>query len=331
MKDLVTEQSDDVQMRALIDGLWRSANFGAVFEKAVHRDVVLHGGEAEYKGRLAVATSALGPMVACPDRHVICEDMVSHKLADARDIGAARLRVSGRHAGGGVWGAPTGRDISYSVMVETTVSDDRITDIWRVRDTGAVLSALDIAPEKWADDMLGATLPDDVVFTDAAVTDHGAEAGNDSDWAHVWSDLLERAMEGGFQLFDQQYDPGAALHYAGGVTAHGPKSAQAFWLNLRSCFPSAEFRILRKLGGDAPLAAPRAALRWEIRGRHDGWGSFGAPTGKEVVILGLSQAEFGPDGVRREWSIFDVGSVWMQIRKGGISSRSAGTADARKT
>ena len=147
MKDLITEQGSDVQMRALIDGLWRSADFGAVFEKAVHRDVVLHGGEAEYKGRLAVATSALAPMVACPDRHVICEDIVSHKLADGRDIGAARIRVSGRHAGGGVWGAPTGRDISYSVMVETTVREDRITDIWRVRDTGAVLAALDVPPE----------------------------------------------------------------------------------------------------------------------------------------------------------------------------------------
>ena len=34
------------------------------------------------------------------------------------------------------------------------------------------------------------------------------------------------------------------------------------------------------------MMPPRAALRWSLTGKHDGWGSFGAPTGAEVHIMG---------------------------------------------
>jgi len=47
-------------------------------------------------------------------------------------------------------------------------------------------------------------------------------------------------------------------------------------------------------------------------------GAFGAPTGAEVYILGISQAEFGPfaaDGpsLRREYTLIDETAVWKQI------------------
>ena len=58
---------------------------------------------------------------------------------------------------------------------------------------------------------------------------------------------------------------------------------------------------------------PRAALRWSLTGKHDGWGMFGKPTGAEVHIMGMSHAEFGPWGLRREWVTFDEVSIWKQV------------------
>ena len=58
---------------------------------------------------------------------------------------------------------------------------------------------------------------------------------------------------------------------------------------------------------------PRAALRWSLWGRHDGFGAFGEPTGAEVYVLGLSHAEFGPRGLRREWVLYDEIAIWKQI------------------
>jgi len=61
---------------------------------------------------------------------------------------------------------------------------------------------------------------------------------------------------------------------------------------------------------------PRAALRWTLHGKHTGWGAFGTPTGAEVFILGASHAEFGPWGLRREFTLFDETAVWKQILLG---------------
>ena len=58
---------------------------------------------------------------------------------------------------------------------------------------------------------------------------------------------------------------------------------------------------------------PRAAVRWSLHGKHSGWGRFGKPTGAEVYIMGISHAEFGPRGLRREWTLYDETAIWMQI------------------
>jgi hypothetical protein len=89
-------------------------------------------------------------------------------------------------------------------------------------------------------------------------------------------------------------------------------------MQLRASFPRAEFRIEHVIGRDDPLMPPRAAVRWSLWGRHDGWGGFGTPTGATVYVLGCTHMEFGPFGpgdwsVRREWTIYDETAVWKQI------------------
>ena len=84
-------------------------------------------------------------------------------------------------------------------------------------------------------------------------------------------------------------------------------------MGLRASFPSATFTIEHQIGREDPLMPPRAALRWSLNGKHDGWGSFGAPTGSDVHIMGAAHAEFGPWGLRREYVLFDETSIWKQI------------------
>ena len=59
--------------------------------------------------------------------------------------------------------------------------------------------------------------------------------------------------------------------------------------------------------------SPRAAIRWSLTGKHDGWGTFGQPSGAEVHVMGISHAEFGPWGLRREYTLFDETVIWKQI------------------
>ena len=110
-----------------------------------------------------------------------------------------------------------------------------------------------------------------------------------------------------------EYDPACHLELPGGVTTHGHDAADRFWMGLRASFPDATFTIEHQIGREDADMAPRAALRWGLYGTHSGWGSFGAPTGAKVYVMGASHAEFGPRGLRREYVLFDETAIWKQI------------------
>ena len=84
-------------------------------------------------------------------------------------------------------------------------------------------------------------------------------------------------------------------------------------MSLRSSFPSAKFEVHHQIGRTDDHSAPRAALRWSLDGVHSGWGAFGPPTGAPVHVMGLSHAEYGPWGLRREFVLFDETAIWKQI------------------
>ena len=120
-------------------------------------------------------------------------------------------------------------------------------------------------------------------------------------------------MQGRLAVIPEVVDRDVHLELPSGETGHGWADADAFWLELRSAFPDAEFRIHHRIGRSDEGMAPRAALRWSLDGTHDGWGAFGAPTGAPVHVMGLSHAEFSPWGLRREYVLYDETAIWKQI------------------
>jgi len=139
------------------------------------------------------------------------------------------------------------------------------------------------------------------------------ESGNDHPMGAALRDVFQRLMSADFSAIPKTYDRACALHYPGHRTGYGHSAADAFWLSLRAAFPSAEARVSHVIGRDDPHMPPRAALRWSLTGTHDGWGAFGAPTGAPVHVMGITHAEFGPRGLRREWTLIDETAVWKQI------------------
>jgi hypothetical protein len=120
-------------------------------------------------------------------------------------------------------------------------------------------------------------------------------------------------MAGDIAVIRAEYDRACNLAYAGGNFAFGWSAADQFWMSLRSAFPDAAFNIEHVIGRNDPLMPPRAALRWSLNGKHAGWGAFGTPTGADVYIMGMTHAEFGPWGLRREYTLLDEIAIWKQI------------------
>jgi hypothetical protein len=137
--------------------------------------------------------------------------------------------------------------------------------------------------------------------------------GNDDAWGARLADILTRIMAAELVVIRRAYDRAVRTEHPGATGGWSWDFAEARWMALRSAFPSAAFAIHHVIGRADPGQPPRAAVRWSLDGRHDGHGRFGPPTGAPVHVMGMTHAEWGPWGLRREFTLFDELAIWKQI------------------
>lgn len=268
-------------------------------------------------GNANVIAATMATLAEFPDRLLLGEDVIWCGDEDAGFLSSHRLLSTATHLGDGAYGAATGKTLRYRIIADCAVKANQIYDEWLVRDQGAIVRQLGIEPKRYAADRIAAEGgPENCIKpltpeTDVPGTYRGR--GNEDPLGQRYADILTRIMAADMAAIPQVYDRAVQLEMPGGVTGNGWGAADSFWLRLRAAFPDAAFRIDHVIGREDPGQPPRAALRWSLHGRHAGFGAFGPPTGATVYVLGMSHAEFGPYGLRREWVLYDETAIWRQI------------------
>ncbi|MEN0041499.1 MAG: nuclear transport factor 2 family protein [Pseudomonadota bacterium] len=285
-------------------------------------DVVMRFPDAILTGNQTVINGTMATIAEFPDRELLGEDVIWSGNAETGYLSSHRIITTGTHAGHGQFGAPTGKRFTIRVIADCAAKNDTIYDEWLIRDYGGMVRQLGHDPKDFARDMIERQGgPENCVkpFTPDQDIDGGYHGrGNDNAWGERYESILTRLMNKDFDLVAREYDRAVIAELPGSKTAISHREVDAFWLGLRSSFPSATFEIHHRIGREDPMLPPRAAIRWSLTGKHDGWGTFGPPTGAQVHVMGMSHAEFGPFGssdgtVRREFTLFDEVSIWKQI------------------
>ena len=269
------------------------------------------------RGNKAVIAATMATCHEFPDRQLYAEDVIWSDDPQHGLLSSHRLLTTATHARDGQFGPATGTAWTVRVIADCAARDDTIYDEWLVRDYGGIVRQIGLDPRDFAARLIedeggpGTAampfLPENDIRGDYAGT------GNDNEWGARYAELLGAAMDAQFNRLSDACDRAIIGEYAGAQSTLGRQDSLAFWLGLRSSFPSAKFTIHHQIGMDGGMLSPRAALRWSLDGTHDGWGTFGRPTGARVHIFGMSHAEFGPWGLRREYALYDEIAVWKQI------------------
>lgn len=294
--------------------IWEDRGLGARMREYYAPDVIVRTPGGISIGEPASTAATMATLVEFPDRELLGEDVIWSGTPETGMLSSHRIISTVTHAGDGAFGKATGKTITYRAIADCYAKDNQISDEWLIRDNAAIVRQMGFEPSDWARAKVeaGAGAP----FTpDADVVGPYTGRGNDSPWGEGYGDILTRIMGAEFSLIPDQYERACQLAYPGGVSAHGWAAADSFWLGLRSAFPSAEFSIHHQIGMEEPMMPPRAAIRFSLTGRHEGWGAFGAPSGAPVHIMGIAHAEFGPGGLRREYVLIDETAIWMQIHR----------------
>lgn len=273
-------------------------------------------------GNEGVMAATMATLHEFPDRQLYGEDVIWTPTDQGTALSSHRLICTAMHTGEGAYGKASGRQLRYRIIAECHVDGEVIDDEWLARDQGAIARQLGLNPREYAAQLIAQEGgPENCIRPYTPSNDVEGPyrgRGNDNAWGVRYADQLSRIMAGDLSVISDTYDRAVHLSLPGGEEALGREAADRFWLGLQASFPGAEFRIDHVIGRDDPAMPPRAALRWSLHGRHDGWGMFGEPTGAEVFVMGLSHAEFGALGVeeprlRREWIVIDETAVWKQI------------------
>lgn len=281
------------------------------------KDIPVRSPGSVVTGNQNVISATLATLAEFPDRTLLGEDVIWSESEDGHHLSSHRILSQATHANDGVYGAATGRKLRYRVIADCAARNGVIDDEWLIRDQGAVVRQLGLDPKTYAADLImreGGPANCVKPFTPKIDVEGPYKGqGNDNEWGQNYAQTLTRLMNGEVDCIGKSYDRACQLEYPGGQSAHGHEPAESFWLGLRASFPNATFKIEHQIGRDDPLMPPRAALRWSLYGKHEGWGSFGAPTDAEIYVFGASHAEFGPWGLRREFVLFDETAIWKQI------------------
>ena len=269
------------------------------------------------RGNQQVIASTMATINEFPDRELLGEDVIWSGDAETGFLSSHRLLTTATHTRDGQFGPATGKRWVVRVIADCAAKADTIYDEWLVRDYGGIVRQLGMEPRDYAAALIareGGAANCAKPFTPEMDVDGGYHGtGNNNEWGIRYEGMLNAIMAKDFNLIFRDYDRAVIGEYPGARTAISHGEVAAFWVGLRSSFPDAEFKVHHRIGMDGDMMSPRAAIRWSLDGIHSGWGAFGRPTGVRVHVMGMSHAEFGPWGLRREYALFDEIAIWKQI------------------
>jgi hypothetical protein len=280
-------------------------------------DIVVRSPASVVVGNQSVIGATMATLAEFPDRTLLGEDVIWSGTPTDGMLSSHRLLSTATHMADGMYGAATGKKLVYRIMADCHAINNQINDEWLIRDQGAIVRQMGWEAKAYAADLIKREGGPDACTQPLTPANDIAGPytgrGNDNEWGAKLGDLITRIMGADMAAIPAVYDRAVVSEYPGGRTGHSFAPVDKFWMGLRASFPSAKFTIDHQIGREDPMMPPRAALRWSLQGKHDGWGMFGAPTGADVYVLGITHAEFGPWGLRRDYTLFDETSVWKQI------------------
>ncbi len=278
-------------------------------------DIPVRSPDGFVVGNEAVIDATYATLEEFPDRQLLGEDVIWSDDGEGGFLSSHRIYSTATHTGAGAFGPATGTRLRYRVIADCAAHNNQIYDEWLVRDFGAIVRQLGTTPQSFAKQRLEnlgtqsltpladqSTPP--LVYTGR---------GNDDPRGHRYAENLRAMLIDPQPSVKEVYDRAVHAEVPGGFDLHGWDEVDTYWANLRACFSDVRLEIHHQIGREDEGLGERGALRWSLHGTHTGGTLFGDPSGAPVHIMGISHAEFGPWGLRREFVLFDEVAIWTQI------------------
>ncbi len=304
--------------------IWEEKAVGLIYTHYAH-NVLIHTTDGQTYGRDKVIADTIKTLAAFPDVRLFADDVIWSGNDQAGFHSSHRIVWIGRNTGHSIYGPPTGRKVVRLGVAHCFVKANRIVEEWISRDELALIRQLGLdehalareMAEREADSKLDPSSLGEVERLQGQrppqLLPPPAEGGpfDVEDFVRrsrheIWNWRL-------FNRIDAYYDRNYLCYTSTNKKLYGLGDLKAYNLALLAAFPDASMTVdhVCWLGNEAD--GYRVATRWTLQGTHDGPGIYGAPTGKRVMLMGITHQLLKNGRFTQEWTAFDEFALLKQL------------------
>ncbi|MCP4404792.1 MAG: ester cyclase [bacterium] len=299
--------------------IWEKKQTGLI-DSHYGKDTVIHAPDGDIAGSETVLANTVQQLALFPDRRLFPEDVVWAGNDEDGFYSSHRIRSTAHHRGFSIYGPPTGKRLTYRVIADCIVKENKILEEWLVRDDLNIIRQMGLNEHEFVAKLIS-QMPEKFSVTDnERSTGSGTftESSLQSPKEDGIEGLIKRAWYNAWNLrmfgsLVDTYISTIQCHSASGRELFGHPDIIQFAIDWLACFPDGRMRFdhFCALGDEAK--GYRTSLRWTFTGTHTGYGIYGEPSGKSVKIMGITQAHVHGGKILEEWTVFDELNILCQL------------------
>jgi hypothetical protein len=303
--------------------IWEEKNIG-LCRTHYSDDCVMHTLAGPSVGAETVVQNTVSAMAMSSDRQVIAEDVIWSDEGDGKLYSSHRIVSSSTHLGDDrTLGRATQRETGVMTIADCLCRENKIIEEWLVRDN--LRAVWQVGGDPWAVAEQQATADregDQSRHLWRATAIARVRSGSDfvvpsSHPAELPATMLARALR------DDMYgDAAEALSPAAEVrwpsNRHG--FGRGYWIGcmtqMRASLHHVSYILSHAAARPLPGGDTAVALRWCIAGVHGGGGVWGAPSGRDLLLMAMSHYRIRAGAIIEDYTVFDELAVLRQIAGG---------------
>lgn len=302
--------------------IWEEGNIGYIYDTYAHNSRVHDDYGLQY-GRDKIVADTIHTINAFPDIRLYADDVIWAGNDQQGFHTSHRTILIGHNTGYSRYGAPTGKKMVVTCIANCVARDNEIFEEWVIYNTGAMLKQLgfnlfDMAKKMSSVDMSG--LQDPRFGEPTRILGQGKpplykrNQNGDFDvedflrgmYQDVWN---RRALN----RLQDCYAPNVRYHGATDREFYSVNAVKSFNLSILAMFPDLSMQIDDLYWMGNADDGYRVSVRWSIVGTHRGYGIYGAPSGKQIYMWGISQHVIQNERIIEEWTLFNEFALMQQI------------------
>ena len=302
--------------------IWEEKGIGVIYD-TYHNDVTMHCASTNLVGIKDVVANTLMTLHSFPDRRLIGEQVIWSKHDTKGYLSSHRVLSTATNLGDSDFGRATGKKVNFRTVIDCAIENNRIYEEWLVRDNLWLVKQLGFDVHEVAKNMARGAKGKTPALQSRYGLGESMEGQFFPEKYRAKDDSVgEMMLEMHSHVFNYKmineirtyYAKDAVIHYICGKDLVGYEEIQGMVISLLASFPNAHHSVdritcNRRAGEDEW----DVAVRWRLRGLHEGRGMFGAPSMKPVEMLGINHYRIAGNRIQEEWVTFDGLDVLKQI------------------